>query len=292
MVAFAQELIDAIIDHVGQTETYHSKDTTSLRACALTARSFVAPSQRQLFRTLTLKWEKMEKETAGLIENPHLASYIRDLELDLWFEDPDFEQLVPLFPLLSRLDRLIMAPGIWERLPANLRAALAGLLSLPSLRCFGLRYCSGVPASILGYALASYQEVAFTTVSFSEDHQFPVLEKAPSPAILRHLCLTASARDTTLRTFMLSKEAAISLSNLRYLELQVSTPGSLELQVSTPGSLGGLEEVALNYSSSIRHLAIDFYSASLSKLQCDILKHPQTYTIIQSAFLRYQICAS
>ncbi|KAJ7142331.1 hypothetical protein C8R44DRAFT_974126 [Mycena epipterygia] len=256
MVDLAQELIDAIVDQLGQKDTWCSpKDITSLRACALAARSFVAPSQRHLFRSLTLTSEKMQKVAAGIIENPRLGSFVRDLRIEVPFTSSHFDTLASLLPLLNRIDRLVIAwqNWDWKSFPANFRGAFVGLLSIPSLRCLAFTYCSGIPPSILRHALASYHEVVFTNIAFSEPEKFrPFAEEASRPptGILGYLVLApkGGSEDTTLRTLVLGQEIAPLLVNLEHLELGVA-PG---------GSLGGLEKLALNCSGAIRHLTINF----------------------------------
>ncbi|KAJ7142302.1 hypothetical protein C8R44DRAFT_725673 [Mycena epipterygia] len=86
MVELVQELIDAIVDQLAQTDAWYShKDLNSLRACTLAARRFLAPSQRHLFRWLTLNLQTIQNGSSGFTKNPRLAtlaSYVRDLYIE------------------------------------------------------------------------------------------------------------------------------------------------------------------------------------------------------------------
>ncbi|KAJ7142351.1 hypothetical protein C8R44DRAFT_760539 [Mycena epipterygia] len=260
MLELAQELIDTIVDQLAQTDAWYShKDLNSLRACSLVARRFLAPSQRHLFRWLTLNPQTIQNGSSGFNKSPRLtplASYVRDLHIEGPFASYHLDPLASFLPLLSTVERLVIKDFIndWNTCnwSANFPTAFAGLLSLPSLRCFALVDHAGAPASLLRRALASYHEVAFIRVQFSEENQFRSFADEPSrprPPILGHLVLQQRWReDSSLRNLMLDKEIEISLAKLQYLELRLSMGGLLD----------GLEELALKCSGSIRHLTIDF----------------------------------
>ncbi|KAF8155281.1 hypothetical protein K438DRAFT_1862508 [Mycena galopus ATCC 62051] len=132
-----QDLIDTIIDQLRPIPWTDPKDYATLTACSLVSRSFRGRSQGHLFRPreapLRLKPEAVARLSDGLGESPHLASYIRALHLvDAGFWNDS--------------DR---APLAWKDIPADFRAALFDLLALPSLRCFALARCRGIPSSII-----------------------------------------------------------------------------------------------------------------------------------------------
>ncbi|KAJ7608177.1 hypothetical protein FB45DRAFT_1067564 [Roridomyces roridus] len=80
-----QELIDLIVDHL-------DADVSSLQSCALTARTFVSPSQSHLFRKIEIRPESVNSDNDSspsqqfyhtLTASPHLASLVRELRIVL-----------------------------------------------------------------------------------------------------------------------------------------------------------------------------------------------------------------
>ncbi|KAJ7639396.1 hypothetical protein FB45DRAFT_905503 [Roridomyces roridus] len=261
MVHLPQELIDAIVDNVANTKEWHqAQDLDTLKACALAARVFVVPCQRHLFRSYVLRPHRVTDICTRLIGSPTLASYIQDLEISIWSKALDttiIELLASFFPLLTRLDRLVVdwcyhSPN-WALCPTTLRTALIGILSRPTLRCLGLRDCPSMPASVIRHALASFQEVAFIHISVYEDETSPLMAKVPrGNASLRRLLirpiLKGPGEDTTLQTFLLGERSGGFLRGLQHLQLSLSHPGTLER----------CEEIARACSTSLQHMVIDF----------------------------------
>ncbi|KAJ7639407.1 hypothetical protein FB45DRAFT_864125 [Roridomyces roridus] len=251
------ELIDAIVDQVAQTEKWHQeKDRGTLKACALTVRRLLVPSQRHLFQSFTLSNHNMENVCAGMLHNPSLASYIRDFCLSMGYglSESCGQLLVGFFPLLTRLDRLVIDCGFYH-FDSLQPAALTGLFSFPTIRCFGVKDCPGLPPSVIRHAVAAYEGVAFTNVEIGQEDEYAVsLFPAPPSSWqrLRRLALEPfnhTQDGCTLKDFILSEGIAPFLSNLEHLELRVFKAGSL----------GGLEGIAHFCCGSIQRLAIDFF---------------------------------
>ncbi|KAJ7478291.1 hypothetical protein FB451DRAFT_1557011 [Mycena latifolia] len=260
MVALVQDLIDTIIDELAVKQWFEPKDYATLTACSLAARALVAPSQRHLFRSLTLSDKKLdEKEWRVLTDSPHLASYVRDLFIDNGFgaTSPIYAPLASeLLPLLGGVNRLAFRSGRWsgDEGPDSFHATALPLFSLPSLRCVGLMFCDGVPASFIRHALVSYEEVSLNYVSIlPDDEVFRCDELArhalPSVTSLDHLAISAYSREgaDTCRDLLLGNGIASSWEHVRHLEL------SLPLN----GSLGAFEHIPLK-CSNIQHLTIAF----------------------------------
>ncbi|KAJ7805972.1 hypothetical protein B0H14DRAFT_3769111 [Mycena olivaceomarginata] len=147
----------------------------------------------------------------------------------------------------SWVERLVIRYWKWVKAPIDLRTALDGLMSLPSLRCFGLSLCD-VPASLIRHALASYQEVELEHVNLSNDDQFSALAISPPfQPTLHHLVLDDPREDNPFHSLVLSDQIAPSLANLQHLGLGVLAGGSL----------GDLEQLARKCSGSIQHLVIN-----------------------------------
>ncbi|KAJ7457439.1 hypothetical protein FB451DRAFT_1274896 [Mycena latifolia] len=272
MIPLAPEIIETILDEVealGDGSEWRAKEESkkTLKACSLVAPIFLAPSQRLLFRSLTLGAtsyvvgfppKAVEAVAHGFADSPHLASYVRDFCVHLG-DDLNSSHLTSLFRLLCRVERLKIshhgADKEWySHLSPDFRDAFYTLLSLPSLRCLELR-CLGLPSSLIVHALASYKEVVLAPrdIFLKEDHPavddgIPLKRLARTPP-LTHLVLDYYPdKSTILHALMLSKDVGASLECLR----------SLKLTVPQRGSLGGLEKIALRCANSLHHLKLDF----------------------------------
>ncbi|KAJ7478289.1 hypothetical protein FB451DRAFT_1452611 [Mycena latifolia] len=258
MVALVQDLIDTIIDELAGTKWLRRDDYANLRACSLTARAFVAPSQRHLFRSLTLTGYRGELEGRWRIlgNSSHLTSYIRDLRVH--FSLDSASSLAALLPRFTRVHRVaITSPDNWDAFPITFRTALFSLLSLPSLRCVALDRCVGFPPSFIRHVLMSYKEVSLKRVSIgsdSDEELFPSGQTAekplPSAAPLDHLALEYRPEESApLHALIFDDRISGCLGHLR----------QLDLPLALPGSLGAFEDIALKFSSSIEHLVINFH---------------------------------
>ncbi|KAJ7824367.1 hypothetical protein B0H14DRAFT_2597263 [Mycena olivaceomarginata] len=80
MAALAQELIDAIVEEIEAPAYGSTSNKETLKACAVVARTFLAPTQRRIFRTLIIKSvDKAKILVEGLSHSPHLGTYVHDL---------------------------------------------------------------------------------------------------------------------------------------------------------------------------------------------------------------------
>ncbi|KAJ6565877.1 hypothetical protein DFH09DRAFT_1157202, partial [Mycena vulgaris] len=273
-----QDLIDAIMDEVAAKPWAEPKDYATLSACAVVARAFLAPSQRHLYRTITLRSETVADIASTFTASPHLASYVRDLHIDVPFGirpssyDNDrypasrpmteHSPLASLFPLLNGLQRLTIEECNWNDLPATSRGPLAILFTIPSLRCVALVRCRGVPSYLVRRVLCCASEVILRHVYVDpEDGVLPYADGsvgivATPIATLQHLTLEYRADNSaTLHALFLGGTPANRLENVRHLELG---PGG--------GSMGGLDRIALKCADPIEHLSIHFKSRSHVRL--------------------------
>ncbi|KAJ7269832.1 hypothetical protein C8J57DRAFT_1323643 [Mycena rebaudengoi] len=79
---FPQELIDAIIGELSQTTEPLSQETqTTLKSCALVARSFVSSSQRGLFTTVKIEPQSVRQFFALGSSSPHVTLLVKHLSL-------------------------------------------------------------------------------------------------------------------------------------------------------------------------------------------------------------------
>ncbi|KAK7042792.1 hypothetical protein R3P38DRAFT_3309921 [Favolaschia claudopus] len=261
MPALPPELLDIILASVdGPTAP------TTLRSCSLVAHSFVCPSQRLLFRFLTLRSKTIAAVSARLAAHPHLASHVRDLHVDIHLCSKIYEEaLMATFRLLSKehVQRIAISSyswqtWVWDSFSEDFRHAFVSLLRLPSVRCLALTRCRGVPLGLIRYALAFYEEVGLLVASVDAkqycDFTVPpsAIDRGCTDNSLKHLLLNYSPTQTAALHSLIMGEGFSPPTDFHGLR-------RLELAVPTQGSLGGLENVATRYSASLQHLVVNFW---------------------------------
>ncbi|KAJ7176936.1 hypothetical protein C8R46DRAFT_46719 [Mycena filopes] len=254
MEDFAVELIDQILDHLDS-----SRDR---KALALVSHTFVPLVQRRLFRVLKLSEpQQTDLKTLSIIlsDNPDIGLHVQDLFIEIQLGDPAIcAPLVRIFRLLKAVRRITISPSrptfpqapqhwAWAHWNKDLHMALTTLLTLPSMRGLVLVDCSGVPAALIRYGIASYKEIALqvTEIDFRKI-KFPKGSDGPS---LQHLILDYSpvaSRD--FHTLLLTDDIAASLGRLERLELVLPEQGKESFDAS--------KEIIRKYSSSLRHITI------------------------------------
>jgi len=139
-------------------------DRATLLSCCLVSRSWVQSSQKHLFRRIRLSSQEFSQsrypEVSGvlchllhesLLESPHLADYVRTLEiLDVagfywsWVAvEPSLSQLLPK---LSALRSLSLAHLDWNLLSEDRQQSLLALLAQPTLISLHLNRCRFPPS--------------------------------------------------------------------------------------------------------------------------------------------------
>ncbi|KAF7354270.1 hypothetical protein MVEN_01115000 [Mycena venus] len=254
MPVLPQELIDAILAELAGPAAHRT-----LKACSLVARSFVTASQRGLFRFLTLTSKTVGIVSTRFSDRPHLALYVRDLHVDIHMNTKLYQTpLLKTFQLLKKVQRLAISSYSWQTWDSwasfsdEFRETFLSLLKLPSLRCFALTRCRGVPIGLIRHALTSYKEVGLlvTGIDVHQEIELPSSAPGENGKSLTHLLLNyAPAQNAAFHSLMVGDEITASLTHLRHLELAVPVQGSL----------GGLEVIASKYSSSLQHLVINFW---------------------------------
>ncbi|KAJ7256935.1 hypothetical protein C8J57DRAFT_1516977 [Mycena rebaudengoi] len=170
-----QELIDAILAHLWD-------DHASLSACSLVSNSFVAPSQRGIFRSLWLHAQgshpTFHDATAALAQFPHLRSYIHDLTIALGSSDGQFDH--------SALESAVY----WNRLSYGLRSAIQTVVSLPSLRELHLAtHFIGVPSHFILRAASSVSFLSIVLITLDEGEEIEFSVPDAATAQLKHLAI-------------------------------------------------------------------------------------------------------
>ncbi|KAK7023318.1 hypothetical protein R3P38DRAFT_2709953 [Favolaschia claudopus] len=161
-----QELVNVIVAEV--------EAKVDLEACSLTARSFVTPSQRALFRKKSLQWDSSSRiapafeRALSLIEgHPHIAIHVRELTIDVPKFPASQSILAAVLRTMNNLERL----GInghaqdWDNLVPELKDAILNVISLPSLRRLHLLRISSLPISVLFHAASSVGVLSLNLVT-------------------------------------------------------------------------------------------------------------------------------
>ncbi|KAF7326106.1 hypothetical protein MKEN_00462000 [Mycena kentingensis (nom. inval.)] len=205
MAVFPQELFEAILDAVEDDKTLH--------ACALVARSFTYPAQRNHFRALTLyshlsrrSTERRQYQTltsAGeLFQQPasaHLALHVRELTVQLPFHPDETNAIRVVLDSTKNVVRLVASAGSmrWTALPAPARDALLCAIRRPTLQRLHLLSMTRIPSGVIAEALAvpvvSFYSIVMDTAEEQADYDAAhAIQTSPTPR-LRHLILRDSS---------------------------------------------------------------------------------------------------
>ncbi|KAJ7268521.1 hypothetical protein C8J57DRAFT_1612701 [Mycena rebaudengoi] len=220
----------------------HVIDT--LRACALTSRSFLSRSQLHLFSAITCNSHShLVKLDQLLSTSPHIgALYVRYFTLRI---TPTVELgaecailTARVLPILTNLAHLALTPPktgagevqwitqdvLWETQPIFLKAAFQTALVRPSLRSLSLsRYSfanvASLEHSLLRHAksvkrLSLMQVIFHDDTSFGRDSRHIQADDGPT-VLLEHLTLTHITKDAV--DAMLSGLRAVDIKHLRSL---------------------------------------------------------------------------
>ncbi|KAJ7466112.1 hypothetical protein FB451DRAFT_1486515 [Mycena latifolia] len=166
LARLANELLDAIFTEV------HA--TADLKACSLAARFLVDPSQRRLFRSLSLFSNRLRPGARGKVENTHdpatlsprLSSYVTELRVYLDSAARQFATLISVLRKPGSLTRLkLVAVGLsrWHEIPIEtqlFRRDICGYLYSLSLN--GI---ADVPAAFIQHAASSLQALSLIDIT-------------------------------------------------------------------------------------------------------------------------------
>jgi hypothetical protein len=137
MVQLAPELIDAVVDQIA--------DFGSLKCASLAARTFVCPTQRCIFRSISLAGAGLDSvygyhmgtpalDLLNVLDSsPHLALYVRNLTIFSSNPGGSVEIILPLLHNVERL-RILGYDVLWWELPRSLHTAVEDAISQPALQ--------------------------------------------------------------------------------------------------------------------------------------------------------------
>ncbi|KAJ7184654.1 hypothetical protein C8R46DRAFT_1299944 [Mycena filopes] len=256
-----QELIDAILENVPDE---------SLNHCSLTATAFVPTSQRRLFRWMSLAdLPSFDRTVVLLTSSPHLAKYFLYLAVNIKVIPDDFTSLKLILPQLTELERFTVVGNVGlsgNQIERNPR--LLDVLSLPTLKSFGVQDVGDLPAALVRRVLSSFEQVVLSrTTIFGEDAEeelelsrvtprtsgSPRQELEESPRNLWHLivvfdyALSTDPDFESITSWVLDPKRSSLLRQIRRLSFtsppvpELVFPRLRDLLVATSGTLRHLE---------------------------------------------------
>ncbi|KAF8519199.1 hypothetical protein JB92DRAFT_3141831 [Gautieria morchelliformis] len=123
-----QEMVDAVLDNIRGDD-----GRKALLACSQVCHAWLPSSQRNLFRQISFGVDggHNKRLCQALLSSPHLAKYIRELEVRLPVGDASHatcQTLSVILDKLSELQRLTLYGLVWHKLTVDLRQSLCRLL--------------------------------------------------------------------------------------------------------------------------------------------------------------------
>ncbi|KAJ7899076.1 hypothetical protein B0H13DRAFT_2031116 [Mycena leptocephala] len=281
------EVVEYIIDFFDSVDDKHT-----LLSCSLVSRSWVQSSQNHLFRSIRLSylpfWQLNHRLHKVLTESPHLAHYIRDLQIvndgflfspESWVNtEPSLPQLLPKLLALRSLTLWHMN---WEVLLEKLQESLRALLARPSLTSFNLSRCrfpTFLRLAVLLSTARSLKRLSLVGTSTNDDDMVlnPDDQAPAEPVTLDYLALKSGVHFmpgsltspllshfldiTRLRTLVCSDDiCCVSVVPLLPVLAQAGTLERLEL--------GGIPHsyFDLRLMPSLRHLYINYIMMSVGQ---------------------------
>jgi hypothetical protein len=247
------ELIDAIIGHV--YEKYVRNGRSHLLACSLVCRLWRPFSQSHLLHHINYRRREgpqldaeIRRLDQTLLNSPHLASYIRVLEL------PDMESwrlstqhrahrqqldwigidqsLSPLLLKLTRVKRLKIRGMDWNELPRDFAELLCRVLELPSMAFVDIDKaefdCMDDFTNFIRHARGitglSFNVVRTTCVPKVETKQAEDNEERSEPHHISHLNrldMMCKQDTSTLINWLLGPQSHLGVSHIHTLHLSV-----------------------------------------------------------------------
>ncbi|KAJ7500602.1 hypothetical protein B0H11DRAFT_1995826 [Mycena galericulata] len=212
MSAIPNELFAAILDELAH-------DYPSLKTCSLVATTFCSPSQRHLFRSIWLHRGDWQSSTFAqrslrrgismpsgtilgwhslLVASPHLASYVRDLTIDLPSAEDEDITLKHVLRSLPCLERLVIYGMTvrWGELSLGLRSVILALLNQSTLERLHLLDIRDLPTVVLPRVLPSMRAFSIHRTTFKIDSDSAEITEILGPSRLEHLTISTNMRST------------------------------------------------------------------------------------------------
>jgi hypothetical protein len=191
MASLPQELVNYVVDQLD--------DYSSLTSCVLVSTSFVAPAQQAIFKSLCLRRERstwghptLLAASDSLAAFPHLAAYIRVLQIDLVDDDLEVEALESILRAVRNIERLIICgEGVpWTSIASTLNAAIQNIITLPSLHGLHLASIDGLPSQFIYRAASLVSALSTSRVDLEQSGDANYPPSLTSEVRLTHLILS------------------------------------------------------------------------------------------------------
>ncbi|KAJ7142407.1 hypothetical protein C8R44DRAFT_846451 [Mycena epipterygia] len=187
----------------------------------------------------------IEKISALLTESPHLASYVRDLTIDLPDSAAEDMALQRVLKAVPNLERFVIS-GLsmrWDALSPGLAAIILDVLAQPVLDHLHLLSMRDVPAHAILSALSTMRVLSIHHTSFNEAEP-PAISRPPTTPRLEHLIFATGLPSTY--EFILSPYAP-RLTNVKKLFLLDDMVCRLHAERLLSSIGGTLECLELDY---------------------------------------------
>jgi len=223
-------------------------DVECLRACSLVSSPLLVPSQRLIFRSLSLDYDDIPKAQSLFAVAPHILEYVHDVRVVLQHSlSAQHGVLAAILTSFPHLECLTISGGTieWNDMAFPLRSAIRDLLVSTDLHSLNLAGILDVPSSFIVLALSSLRRLGLYGI---------IVEASDSPH---------PSRPMTLRTEQLILRAAYSddLKPMVDLILHDSlTPGYLNIRRLTLGMNRDIQTQSLRLitgtARTLRHLQL------------------------------------
>ncbi|KAJ7032039.1 hypothetical protein C8F04DRAFT_671817 [Mycena alexandri] len=213
MIPLPQELVDAIIDQVDEV--------TTVKSCTLVSGPFLSSAQRKLFRVARILAGRRNLSLADyshfLSESPHIASYIRDLDI----RAHPMTEPAALIHILAVVRNVECFTLTIVEMPKNNPAFTAALLDCvcrPTLRRLHLLYMQGVPSTILSAAMA-VPAVSFWHISMDATEELP--QSDFTPRIRQLSLLNSGSAVLDICNFLLHPRKLLYTTHIEYVQIRM-----------------------------------------------------------------------
>jgi len=183
-------LPDDVLDHI---LSFLQSDLRALKACSQSHPKFIPLVERYLYATVTL-YDNNTISQNGLgtpqfmtllSDNPHIANYIRSLEVEVTYDLIEsvqyLEDIASVLRMCSLLNKITLKQihSGWAALPEAFRLAFLDCLHLSSMKAVCIIYVYGFPLTALEYAKNLKQ---LTLRGWAPDHDF-IPERSTYPLL-------------------------------------------------------------------------------------------------------------
>jgi hypothetical protein len=239
-------------------------DIYSLKACSLISAAFCPPSQRHIFRSISLYREDCRsvnhdhvRRTPGTIQkgflllrnSPHIAGYIRDLSIHLPYSAKErlaLQHVLEALSTLQKLERFVVAGHWirWQDVCVTLATPIMDILAQPTLSRLHILDIRALPAVVVLRAMSSVRVFSLCSTRVAEDDISSEKLDILASARCEHLIMGYSSLEGPRTSELLLSSGASWLSRITRLSIYVDTrsrPYAERLLAATSATLQQLD---------------------------------------------------